>query len=148
MSELQTTPGSSKDLEKDEREAMEEFLRNPLCPFRSHQQIWPAEKGFEAGWRTKGEQTEARLQQVEAERDEASNQSNIVEISDRKRAAEYDAERYRVELSIAREALEAADYLIDRLSKVTERIPVRDLDEAWAAYNKTRARLQAKGEGT
>lgn len=64
LSELQATPNSSKDLEKDEREAMEQAWPDVYIP--------PTRDGmsyeFEEGWIAAKAHFEARLQQVEAER--------------------------------------------------------------------------------
>jgi hypothetical protein len=66
-------PDSSKDLEKDEREAMELAWGarsvKGSCSEQHHQHRSTRRQCFEAGWHAKGKHSEARLQQVEAERD-------------------------------------------------------------------------------
>ena len=170
---LPDIPDSSKDLEKDEREAMRRIYMS-LRTQQNRHRSWVFEC-FKEGWCAKGEQAAARLQQIEADVEDLVNtlqrllsvceggeyqpqrvEDGARDLLDRhgkldvEQAKDYEGRlaQYEAELSIAREALGAADYLIDRLNKVTERISVRDLDEAQAAYNKTLARLQAKEEGT
>lgn len=159
LSELQATPDSSKDLEKDEAGARDQSFNvwreqreQRGFPLSHHHSV-----AYDAGWRAAKAHFGARLQQVEAERDALIRTGEKTEqyLGGKLQAAEDRDCRLADELSIAREAL--ATTSVDRdmaLSALTELVRLKTHPEhdqmvaekqaAWSRAQDVVVRLQAK----